>query len=79
LSRRRRSERRYYLRILSGDQAAVAPDVHLFRFLERAGVKGASHQQACELTSGAAGLLAVPPAALDHAIWAYMSQSSATW
>jgi hypothetical protein len=93
-----------YLAILSGDTAAVAPDVHQLRFLALAGIEirgaesagsgstdpsvaaGASaasdataYERARDIVIGAAAILGVAPAALDHAIWAYMSGSNATW
>ena len=68
-----------YFRILCGRQDAAAIDLHLTRFLERAGVRVTSYEQAQAVVAGAAAELGVPAAQLDHSIWTYMSKAGKTW
>ena len=53
--------------------------MHLTRFLEQAGVRVTSYEQARELIREAAAELGVPASQLDHSIWTYMSKSKPTW
>ncbi len=62
-----------YFKILCGEQDTAAIDMHLTRFLEQAGVRVTSYEQAREVIAGAAEELGVSPARLDHSIWTYMS------
>lgn len=68
-----------YFRILCGEGDTAAVDVHLLRFLERAGVQPRRYEHARRAIAEAAGLLGVPAARLDHSIWTYMSKSAPTW
>ena len=68
-----------YFKILCGEQDTAAIDMHLTRFLEQAGVRVTSYEQAREVISGAAAELGVPAAQLDHSIWTYMSKAGRTW
>ena len=68
-----------YFKILCGEQDTAAIDMHLTRFLEQAGVRVTSYEQAREVISGAAAELGVPAAQLDHSIWTYMSKAAKTW
>lgn len=67
-----------YFKILCGEQDAAAIDVHLTRFLERAGVRVRDYAHAREVIAETAGLLGVPAAGLDHSIWTYMSKAGMT-
>lgn len=68
-----------YFKILCGEQDAAAIDMHLTRFLEQAGVRVTSYEQAREVIAGAAEELGVPVAQFDHSIWTYMSNAPKTW
>jgi hypothetical protein len=68
-----------YLKILCGEQDTAAIDMHLTRFLEQAGVRVTSYEQARAVIAGAAAELGVPAARLDHSIWTYMSKAGRTW
>ena len=68
-----------YFKILCGEQDTAAIDMHLTRFLEQAGVRVTSYEQAREVIAGAAAELGVPAAQLDHSIWTYMSKAGRTW
>jgi endonuclease III len=68
-----------YFRILCGEQDTAAVDVHLTRFLERAGVRVRDYDHARAVIAEAAALLGVPAARLDHSIWTYMSKAGKTW
>ena len=68
-----------YFNILCGEQDTAAIDMHLTRFLEQAGVRVASYEQAREVVAGAAAELSVRAAQLDHSIWTYMSETGKTW
>ncbi len=68
-----------YFKILAGEQDTAAVDVHLTRFLQRAGVRVTSYEQARGVVAEAAAELGVPAAQLDHSIWTYMSQAGKTW
>ena len=68
-----------YFKILCGEQDTAAIDMHLTRFLEQAGVRVTSYEQARAVIAGAAAELGVPAAQLDHSIWTYMSKSKPTW
>ena len=67
-----------YFKILCGEQDTVAVDVHLTRFIEQAGVRVASYEQARTVIAEAARLLGVTAARLDHSIWTYMSTAGRT-
>ena len=68
-----------YFKILCGEQGTAAVDVHLMRFLEQAGVRATSYEQARAVIAGAAAELGVSAARLDHSIWTYMSKAGRTW
>jgi len=68
-----------YFKILCGEQDTAAIDMHLTRFLERAGVRVTSYEQARQVIAEAAAELGVPAAQLDHSIWTYMSKAGRTW
>jgi len=68
-----------YFKILCGEQDTAAIDMHLTAFLERAGVRVTSYEQARQVIREAAAELGVPAAQLDHAIWTYMSKAGRTW
>jgi hypothetical protein len=68
-----------YFKILCGEQDTAAIDVHLTRFLERAGVRVRDYDHARDVIAEAAGLLGVSAARLDHSIWTYMSRAGKTW
>jgi hypothetical protein len=68
-----------YFKILCGEQDTAAIDMHLTAFLERAGVRVTSYEQAREVIREAAAELGVPAAQLDHSIWTYMSKAGRTW
>ena len=53
--------------------------MHLTRFLEQAGVRVTSYEQARGVIAGAAAELGFPAAQLDHSIWTYMSKAGRTW
>ena len=67
-----------YFKILCGEQDTAAIDMHLTRFLEQAGVRVTSYEQAREVIAGAAEELGVSAAQLDHSIWTYMSKAGRT-
>ncbi|MCP4428163.1 MAG: hypothetical protein GY803_27055 [Chloroflexi bacterium] len=62
-----------YFQLLVGIPT-IAVDVHLFRFLEMAGLPVPHYDQAQQLYSEAAALLGWDTAVLDHSVWQYMSQ-----
>lgn len=62
-----------YLGILAGVQERVAVDVHLRKFVEDAGITQQGYAQVAAVIRDAALLLHCPAAALDAAIWRYMS------
>lgn len=64
-----------YLQILVGSQSA-APDVHLFRFLEEAGLPINTYPKAQRIIADTAALIGVPQSLLDRRIWLYMSTRS---
>jgi hypothetical protein len=68
-----------YFKILCGEQDTAAIDMHLTRFLEQAGVRVTSYEQAREVIAAAAAELGVSAARLDHSIWTYMSKAGRTW
>lgn len=68
-----------YFKILCGEEDTAAIDVHLLRFLERAGVRVRDYDHARQVVAGAAPLLGVSAARLDHCIWTYMSRAGKTW
>jgi hypothetical protein len=68
-----------YFKILCGEQDTAAIDMHLTAFLERAGVRVTSYEQAREVIREAAAELDVSAAQLDHSIWTYMSKAGRTW
>lgn len=68
-----------YFKILCGEQDTAAIDMHLTRFLEQAGVRVTSYEQARDVIAGAAAELGVSAARLDHSIWTYMSNAGRTW
>ena len=68
-----------YFEILCGEQDTAAIDMHLTRFLEKAGVRVTSYEQARAVIAGAATELGVPAAQLDHSIWTHMSKTGRTW
>jgi len=68
-----------YFKILCGEQDTAAIDMHLTRFLEQAGVRVTSYEQAREVIAGAAAELSVTAAQLDHSVWTYMSKAARTW
>jgi len=68
-----------YFKILCGEQDTAAIDVHLMRFLEGAGVRAGSYEEAREAIADAAGEMGVSVAQLDHSIWTYMSKAGKTW
>lgn len=68
-----------YFKILCGEQDTAAIDLHLTAFLERAGVRVTSYEQAREVIREAAAELGVPAAQLDHSIWTHMSKAGRTW
>jgi len=68
-----------YFKILCGEQDTAAIDMHLTRFLEQAGVRVTSYEQARDVIAGAAAELGVPTARLDHTIWTYMNKAPNTW
>jgi 3-methyladenine DNA glycosylase/8-oxoguanine DNA glycosylase len=61
-----------YMKSLVGCPS-VAIDVHLKRFLERAGVPQATYQDARTVLEHAADRMGVSRSALDYSIWKYMS------
>ena len=67
-----------YFKILCGEQDTAAVDVHLTRFIEQAGVRVTSYEQARTVIAEAARLLGVTAARLDHSIWTYMSTAGRT-
>lgn len=67
-----------YFKILCGEQDTAAVDVHLMRFLEQAGVRATSYEQARTVIRTAAAELGVSAARLDHSIWTYMSKAGRT-
>jgi endonuclease III len=62
----------HYLRILVG-LPDVAVDVHLRRFVQRAGIGARDDREVHDLVAHTAELMGADPAALDHSIWVYMS------
>jgi hypothetical protein len=68
-----------YFKILCGEQDATAVDMHLLRFLERAGVRVNGYERARDVIAAAAPLLGVSVARLDHSIWTYMSKAGRRW
>jgi endonuclease III len=66
-----------YLKILAGIQA-IAPDMHLIRFVNNAGVQTSSYDEVQELLHQAAEILGIREAYLDHSIWEYMSENQGT-
>ena len=68
-----------YFKILCGEQDTAAVDLHLTRFLEEAGVRVTSYEQARQAIAEAAIELGVPAAQLDHSIWTFMSNAGKTW
>lgn len=68
-----------YFKILCGEEDTAAVDVHLLRFLERAGVETHDYEEARATIAQAASLLGVSAARLDHSIWTYMSRAGRTW
>ena len=62
-----------YLQLLVGIPT-IAVDVHLFRFLEMAGLPTRDYDQAHQLFTQTAAVLGWETAVLDHSIWQYMSQ-----
>jgi hypothetical protein len=68
-----------YFKILCGEENTAAIDVHLLRFLEQAGVHPCDYDHAREVLTGAAELLGVSAACLDHSIWTHMSKAGRTW
>ena len=68
-----------YFKILCGEQDTAAVDIHLTRFLERAGVSVRGYDHARDVVAQAADLLRVSTARLDHSIWTYMSKAGKTW
>jgi thermostable 8-oxoguanine DNA glycosylase len=60
------------LKILVGAQT-VAVDMHLFGFLEEAGVPTRAYAEAHRILRVAAELLGVEASKLDHSIWRYGS------
>jgi len=68
-----------YFKILCGEKDTAAIDVHLMRFLERAGVKVRDYDHARQVVAEAAPLLGVFAARLDHSMWTYMSGAGKTW
>jgi hypothetical protein len=68
-----------YFKILCGEQDTAAIDMHLTRFLEQAGVRVTSYEQARAVIGAAAAELDVSAARLDHSIWTYMSMAGRTW
>lgn len=64
-----------YLKILVGAQT-VAVDMHLFAFLAEAGLPAHDYAEAHRIITGAADLLGVEAARLDHSIWRHMSARS---
>jgi hypothetical protein len=68
-----------YFKILCGEEDTAAIDVHLMRFLERAGIKVRGYDHARRVVAEAAPLLGVSAARLDHSIWTYMSKAGKTW
>jgi hypothetical protein len=67
-----------YFKILCGEDDTAAVDVHLLRFLGQAGVVAHDYEQARRVITGAASLLGVSAARLDHSIWLYMSKAGRT-
>jgi hypothetical protein len=61
-----------YLKILVGAQT-VAVDMHLFDFLEEAGVPTRDYAEAHRVLREAADLLGIEASKLDHSIWRYRS------
>jgi len=68
-----------HFKILCGEQDTAAIDMHLTRFLEQAGVRVTSYEQARAVIAGAAVELGVSAARLDDGIWTYMSKAGRTW
>ncbi len=68
-----------YFKILCGEEDTAAVDVHLVRFLERAGVTVRDYDHARRVVADTAPLLGVSTARLDHSIWTYMSKAGKTW
>jgi endonuclease III len=64
-----------YLRILVGAQT-VAVDMHLFGFLEEAGVPTRDYAEAHRILREVAEILGVEASRLDHSIWRYGSSLS---
>lgn len=66
-----------YLKVLVGlDEAAM--DLHLFRFLEGAGLGKLSYERAKEVIHQTADSMGWKRADLDHSIWRYMSGGKLT-
>ena len=68
-----------YFKILCGERDTAAIDVHLMRFLDDAGVRAGSYEEAREAIADAADEMGVSAAQLDHSIWTYMSKAGKTW
>jgi len=64
-----------YLRILVGVQT-VAVDMHLFGFLEEAGIHTRDYAEAHRILLEVAEILGVEASKLDHSIWRYRSSMS---
>lgn len=62
-----------YLKILVGLQTA-AVDVHVFNFIERAGLRTSNYERALKLIHETADLMRVDRSSLDYSIWRYMSR-----
>ena len=62
-----------YLKILTG-HSTIAPDRHLLDFLSRAGITVNNYKEAQSVISGAALILSIDEAFLDHSIWKFMSE-----
>lgn len=66
-----------YLKMLSGNNSAIAVDRHLIKFLNNSGINITieDYSLAREIISLTASNLQVNPSDLDHSIWHYMSTS----
>ena len=60
-----------YLALRAGARHAVAVDVHVRRFLARAGIEAHSYDDAAATVAGAAKLLGHAPADFEGSIWRY--------
>ena len=65
-----------YLGLLVGISDAVAVDVHVRRFLAKAGVTTHSYDDAAAVVAGAAKILGHTPADLEGSIWRYQRRRS---